>query len=158
MQYHHRYIQTSSNRHVANSNCRSEVLHLPRPRKGILATPYRAGITISHRILNPGNRGLPIQKNSDGAEELKRIVGLAYRTCVAFVDDICVYSKTIEEHKEHVYEVFQRLVRHGHSIRLDKCSFFQIEHEFLGYVISETGIKPSPRLVSGLTEMKHPRP
>jgi hypothetical protein len=86
----------------------------------------------------------------------RMLVGLAYRTCVAFVDDICIYSKTIEEHKTHVYEVFQRLVRHGHSIRLDKCSFFQIEHEFLGYVISETGIKPSPRLVSGLTEMKHP--
>ena len=86
----------------------------------------------------------------------RMMVGLAFRTCVAFVDDICIYSNTIQEHKIHVYEVFQRLVRHGHSIRLDKCSFFQIEHEFLGYVISQNGIKPSPMLVSGLTEMKHP--
>jgi cleavage and polyadenylation specificity factor subunit 1 len=84
------------------------------------------------------------------------LVGLAFRTCVAFVDDICIYSSTLEEHKVHVYEVFQRLVRHGHSIRLDKCSFFQTEHEFLGYVISENGIKPSPRLISGLTNMKYP--
>jgi hypothetical protein len=84
------------------------------------------------------------------------LVGLTFRSCVAFIDDICIYSKSIEDHKTHLAEVFARLLRHGHSLRLDKCSFFQVEHEFLGYVISEGGIKPSPRLASGLTSLGYP--
>jgi cleavage and polyadenylation specificity factor subunit 1 len=84
------------------------------------------------------------------------LVGLTFRICVAFIDDICIYSKSIEDHKTHLAEVFARLLRHGHSLRLDKCSFFQVEHEFLGYIISEGGIKPSPRLASGLTSLGYP--
>ena len=128
---------------------------LPIEKESQDATTFTIpGIGVYHfkrMVMGLKNSSAVFQRHVDRA-----LVGLLFRTCVAFIDDICIYSKSIKEHKTHLYEIFQRLLKYGHSLRLDKCSFFQKEHEFLGYILAENGVKPSPRLVTGLTNMTYP--
>jgi hypothetical protein len=42
---------------------------------------------------------------------------------MVFIDDILVYSKTIEEHEEHLRIVLQRLRVHQLYIKFSKCEF-----------------------------------
>lgn len=75
---------------------------------------------------------------------------------LAYIDDICIYSDTIEDHMTHLSLVFKRLKDHGHSIRLDKCSFFQVEADWLGYHVTSNGLQPQSRHVQGLENLAPP--
>ncbi len=52
-----------------------------------------------------------------------------------YIDDIVVYSDTVEEHHNHLQIVFERLKGHGLHLHLGKCKFFQDNVEYLGHVI-----------------------
>src|SRR5437762_8606199 len=43
--------------------------------------------------------------------------------CVAYIDDILIYSKMLEEHIEHVRKVLKKLLEHSLYIKLEKCQF-----------------------------------
>ena len=58
--------------------------------------------------------------------------------------DILVYFKTLEEHKEHLQQIFQRLRQAGLRLKPSKCSFLCREVVLLGHVISVSGISPDP--------------
>ena len=75
---------------------------------------------------------------------------------LAYIDDICIYSDTVEDHMTHLSLVFKRLKDHGHSIRLDKCSFFQQEADWLGYHVTSNGLQPQARHVEGLKNLSPP--
>ena len=60
----------------------------------------------------------------------------------AYLDDIMVLSLTLEEHLEHLSVIFGKLRQHNLKLKLKKCSFLQVEITYLGFVISEEGIKP----------------
>jgi hypothetical protein len=59
---------------------------------------------------------------------------------LVFVDDILVYSKTKEEHEEHLRLVLQVLRDHQLYAKYSKCDFFQKEIQYLGHTISEEGV------------------
>ena len=75
---------------------------------------------------------------------------------IIYLDDILVFSKTLEEHHTHVRQVFEKLRMHGLYAKLEKCSFHQDTMEFLGYVISQSGISMDPSKVKTVTEWKQP--
>jgi len=78
---------------------------------------------------------------------------------VVFVDDILVYSKTKEEHVDHLRTVLQTLADHQLYAKLKKCDFWMEKVHFLGQVISaEGGIsRPSQNSSSGgLAETHQP--
>lgn len=54
---------------------------------------------------------------------------------VVFCDDILVYSETLEEHIQHLKEVFQTLKENQLSVNLSKCTFGQTSVEYLGHII-----------------------
>jgi hypothetical protein len=58
-----------------------------------------------------------------------------------YIDDIIIYSKTIEEHLEHIKEVFRRLKEVGFHLKLRKYEFFIEQMKFLGYTIKSDQIK-----------------
>ena len=72
------------------------------------------------------------------------LAGLEWKCCVVYVDDILVCSKTLEEHKEHLQQVFERLRQAGLKLKPSKCSFLCREVVFLGHVISVDGVSPDP--------------
>jgi len=61
-----------------------------------------------------------------------------------FIDDILVYSKSEEEHAEHLRIVLQVLKEKWLFAKLSKCEFWLWELSFLGHVILKGGIVVDP--------------
>jgi hypothetical protein len=52
-----------------------------------------------------------------------------------YLDDVCIHSRTLEDHMEHLRLVLQRFKEEGLKIRLMKCFFGLQEMEYLGYIV-----------------------
>ena len=59
---------------------------------------------------------------------------------VIYVDDILVYSRTKEEHNEHLRQVLDILRQNKLYGKISKCAFYQKLVEFLGFVVSAEGV------------------
>ena len=66
--------------------------------------------------------------------------------------NIIVFSRSFQEHAEHVRQVFQQLRNHG--VKPGKCKLFQREVSFLGRVISKTGHYIDPKATDAVTGLK----
>ena len=75
---------------------------------------------------------------------------------VVFIDDIFVYSKNEEEHKEHLRLVLEKLKEHQLYAKFSMCEFWLKEVGFLGHVISGEGIAVDPTKVVSVTKWWHP--
>jgi hypothetical protein len=73
-----------------------------------------------------------------------------------FIDDILIYSRTTEEHDEHLHLVLQCLREHKLYGKLSKCSFYQSRIHYLGHVISDEGIAVDPAKVEAIMEWPAP--
>jgi hypothetical protein len=76
---------------------------------------------------------------------------------VVFVDDILVYSKSMEEHEEHLRVVLQRLRDHQLYTKFSKCEFWINEVPFMGDVISPKGIMADPSEVRDVLDWNPPK-
>lgn len=56
------------------------------------------------------------------------------------MDDILIYSKSLQEHTAMLQKVFAILEEHQFLIKRSKCSFAKKTVEYLGHVISEAGV------------------
>jgi hypothetical protein len=75
---------------------------------------------------------------------------------VVFIDDILVYSKTMEEHEEHLRIVLQCLREHQLYAKFNKCELWTKEVPFLGHVISPKGIAVDSGMVKEVLDWKQP--
>ena len=66
---------------------------------------------------------------------------------VVFIDDILVYSKTKEEHEQHLRMVLETLRSHQLYAKFSKCEIWLTSIAFLGHVISNEGISVDPKKV-----------
>ena len=76
--------------------------------------------------------------------------GALDRFCMVYLDDILVFSKTPQEHEEHLRWVFSRLCEHSLHVKRSKCSFGKTLIECLGHLVSASGIQPDPRKVEAV--------
>nr|CAN67947.1 hypothetical protein VITISV_002483 [Vitis vinifera] len=84
----------------------------------------------------------------------KPLVG---RTVEVYIDDIVVKSKTREEHALHLQEVFHLLRKYGLKLNPFKCAFGVSAGKFMGFMVSQRGIKVSPDQVKTVMETPPPR-
>jgi hypothetical protein len=75
---------------------------------------------------------------------------------VVFIDDILIYSRSKEEHEEHLRIVLQLLRDHQLYVKFSKCEFYIKEVPFLGHVVSPEGIAVDPSKVKEVLEWKLP--
>jgi hypothetical protein len=75
---------------------------------------------------------------------------------VVFIDDILIYSKTNEDHANHIRIVLQRLRDHRLYAKFSKCEFWLDSVKFLGHTISSEGISVDPTKVHEVMDWKPP--
>ena len=76
---------------------------------------------------------------------------------VIFIDDILVYSKSKEEHEQHLRFVLQTLREKQLYAKFSKCEFWFSEVIFLGHVVSVKGIQVDPKKIEAIMEWKQPK-
>ncbi|KAJ9539429.1 hypothetical protein OSB04_032162 [Centaurea solstitialis] len=72
------------------------------------------------------------------------------RSVIVFIDDILIYSKSKEDHVEHLREVLETLRREQLYAKFSKCDFWLQEVQFLGHLVNQEGIKVDPAKVEAV--------
>lgn len=75
---------------------------------------------------------------------------------LVFLDDILIYSKTLEEHEQHLRAVLKRLEAQQLYGKLSKCQFARQEVEFLGHYVGRRGVRMVEGKVTAIQEWKKP--
>ncbi len=78
------------------------------------------------------------------------------RQVVVYIDDIPIYSDTLEDHVQHVRAVLQRLIQYQLFAKIEKCDFHQTSISFLGYIISPGGVAMDEGKVKAVVEWPRP--
>jgi Reverse transcriptase (RNA-dependent DNA polymerase) len=79
-----------------------------------------------------------------------------HKFVLVYLDDILIYSKSAEEHREHLRKGLDLLRKHKLYANLKKCSFAKSELEYLGHSVTPDGIKVDPRKVAAVTNWPTP--
>lgn len=74
-----------------------------------------------------------------------------------YIDDILIYTKTIEEHFRILELVFTRLQEYNLLVQLDKSEFLKTSTTYLGHIISEEGIQPNPEKIKAVKDFPIPK-
>ena len=77
--------------------------------------------------------------------------------CLIYLDDVIVFSKTEEEHLQHLHVVFQHFQEHNLKLKLNKCEFFHDEINYLAHHVSKEGIWPSKENLKAVAEFTPPQ-
>jgi hypothetical protein len=77
--------------------------------------------------------------------------------CVVYLDDVLIYSKTADEHLEHIRLVLRELQRHKLHIKLSKCYFGRSSVNFLGHVVEAGQIQMDPDKVEAIQNWPRPK-
>ena len=74
-----------------------------------------------------------------------------------FIDDIIVYSETLQQHIEILRKLFERLREANLKLHPEKCIFMKQEVAYLGHIISAEGVKPDPKKIKAVKEFLVPK-
>jgi transposase InsO family protein len=77
--------------------------------------------------------------------------------CLVYLDDILIYSKTEEEHIQHLRSILEKLREHRLYAKLSKCELFQSSLLYLGHRISASGIGVEDRKIRAIRNWVRPR-
>lgn len=79
-----------------------------------------------------------------------------HRTCLIYIDDLLIYTRTAEDHLAAVERIFKKLWQAGIRLHPDKSHFGVAKVEFLGYEVSRKGYLPLPSKVESILAMDRP--
>lgn len=77
-------------------------------------------------------------------------------TVLIYLDDILIFSDSIQDHEKHVRAVLERLIAHGLYAGAEKCEFHVPETEFLGFVTSAKGVSMAKNKVEAILDWPEP--
>jgi predicted aspartyl protease len=88
---------------------------------------------------------------------MEKIFGIVLgKSALIYIDDIIVFSETLEDHIRHLREVFTLIRDANISLKATKCVFAAQEISFLGHVVSKGGIRTDPRKTEAIA--RYPQP
>lgn len=89
---------------------------------------------------------------------MERCMGdLNRKQVLVFIDDLIVFSKTLEEHESRLLQVLNRLKEYGLKLSPEKCRFFQTSVRYLGHIVSQDGVETDPTKVEALQTWPKPK-
>nr|XP_027109209.1 uncharacterized protein LOC113729078 [Coffea arabica] len=124
----------------------------PTPRLDDMLDELHGAVFFTKIDLKSGYYQIRIKEGMNGKlpSKLKKFV-------VVYFDDILIYSKSYDEHLEHIMVVMDVLRREKLYANLKKCNFCTNEFVFLGFVISAQGMKVDDQKVKAIHEWPTPR-
>ena len=78
------------------------------------------------------------------------------RHTLAYMDDVVVFSGTFDEHIRHLTETLGLLERAGFRLNRSKCTLAAKEIKFLGFRVSQGGVRPEPEKTAAIAKMERP--
>lgn len=85
------------------------------------------------------------------------LAGIKGEMCYVYLDDVIVYSRSMEEHVARLEHVLQRLRKANLRINLEKCHFAKESVKYLGHIVSRSGVQPDPDKISAVRAYKIPQ-
>ncbi|XP_015086935.1 uncharacterized protein LOC107030041 [Solanum pennellii] len=76
---------------------------------------------------------------------------------VVYIDDIVIYSLTLEEHVNHLSLVLSQLRKYTLYVKMEKCEFAKQEIQFLGHLVSKNQVRLDPKKVQAIVDWQAPR-
>ena len=76
--------------------------------------------------------------------------------CSFYMDDIVVWSKSLDEHIRHINQLFERIRKHKLKLSLKKSQFMKAESNHLGFIVSTEGVHPDPLKVESICTLAPP--
>ena len=83
--------------------------------------------------------------------------GVRCQSCLIYLDDVIVFSRSSDEHLRHVDEILTLLRRAGITLKLTKCSFFQPMVDYLGHVITPGKLSVATENTKSFVHTQFPR-
>lgn len=80
-----------------------------------------------------------------------------YKICFVYMDDVVIFSRSLQEHIHHIKIIFEELRKANLKIQLDKSEFLCKQVAFLGHIITPEGIKPNPSKVEAVQKFPIPK-
>lgn len=74
-----------------------------------------------------------------------------------FIDDILIYSQTMEEHQEHLKFILKTLREYQLYAKLSKCELFKEQIQYLGHIIMKDGITVDTEKIRTIMEWSIPK-
>jgi transposase InsO family protein len=84
------------------------------------------------------------------------LAGLLWYAVLVYLDDLLIFSRSFEEHLDHLGAVFERLEAANLTLKLSKCKFCVSEVDYLGHVVGRGGIKVDPQKTRAIEEARAP--
>lgn len=82
------------------------------------------------------------------------LAGMLWEECVVYLDDICVFSKTIDDHFVRLENLFKRLLAAGIVLKPSKCHLLQSTIRLLGHQADQHGTRPVQSKVDAIRNMR----
>ena len=79
-----------------------------------------------------------------------------YDFIIVYLDDIIIFSQTMEEHLQHMRKVLEALRQAGLKLKLEKCEFAKKQLKYLKFIVRKFGIKLNPEKVRAIVDQSAP--
>ena len=84
------------------------------------------------------------------------LAGLQWHTCLVYIDDIIIFSETIEDHLKQMQDIFDRLKQAKLKLKPKKCKLLQTKVKYLGHIVSKEGVETDPDKVKAVRDWPRP--
>ncbi|GBN35397.1 Transposon Ty3-G Gag-Pol polyprotein [Araneus ventricosus] len=124
-------------------------MHEENKQKTAIITPFGL-FQFNFMTFGLRNAAQTMQRLMDNA-----LQGLDF--CFVYIDDLLIASSSLEEHLDHLKQVFDRLRKFGLVLNRDKCVFAVENLSFLGHKIDKYGITPLREKVEAISNFPRPK-
>lgn len=105
-------------------------------------------------VLSFGLRNAPSSFTRILTDIIRPAIG---RCATIYLDDILIWSKTFDSHKDNIKEIFSLLLKNGLRVNLEKCEFCKEVIKYLGFLLSKEGIRIDDSNIRPLLDCPAPK-